>query len=191
MSTKEVVLPENISSLIAAADDGDPSAASELFATLYRELHRVAARQLRIGAPGFTLGATTLLHECYLDIAGRAASFPDQPRFIAYAARAMRGLIIDHIRERQALKRGGEFHLTTLNTAIEESAPLIDEVSRLNDALAALEQVDLPLAELVDLKYFCGFSFADIATMRGVSERTIQRDWQKARLYLHHVLVSD
>jgi RNA polymerase sigma factor (TIGR02999 family) len=190
MSTDELAVPEKISGLISAADGGDPAVASELFATLYRELHRVAARQLRIGAPGFTLGATTLLHECYLDIAGRAASFPDQPRFIAYAARAMRGLIIDHIRQRQALKRGGEFHLTTLNTQIEESTPLADETARLNEALATLEQVDLPLAELVDLKYFCGFSFADIAAMRGVSERTVQRDWQKARLYLHHALVE-
>ena len=103
----------------------------------------------------------------------------------------MRGLIVDHIRDRRALKRGREFHLTTLNTDIEDSTPLADQAADLGDALRALEQADLQLAELIDLKYFCGFSFVDIAKLRGVSERTIGRDWQKARLYLHHVLLSD
>ena len=184
-------LPEAVASLIAAADGGDGEAAGQLFTTLYRELHRVAAHQLRIGAPNSTLGATTLLHECYLDLSGSAAIFPDRARFIAYASRAMRGLIVDHIRERRALKRGGEFHLTTLNTQTEEPIPVMDEITRLNDALAGLEEAEKPLAELVDLKFFCGFSLADIATMRNVSERTVQRDWQKARLYLHDVLTTD
>ena len=184
-------LPEAVASLIAAADGGDGAAAGQLFATLYRELHRVAAHQLRIGAPNSTLGATTLLHECYLDLSGSAAIFPDRSRFIAYASRAMRGLIVDHIRERRALKRGGEFHLTTLNTQTEVPIPVMDEITRLNDALAGLEEAEKPLAELIDLKFFCGFSLADIATMRNVSERTVQRDWQKARLYLHDVLTTD
>lgn len=191
MPAAAATLPDAVASLIAAADGGDGAAAGQLFATLYRELHRVAAHQLRVGAPNSTLGATTLLHECYLDLSASAARFPDRSRFIAYASRAMRGLIIDHIRERRALKRGGEFHLTTLNTQTEEPIPVIDEMTRLNDALGTLEQADMPLAELVDLKFFCGFSFADIATMRAVSERTVQRDWQKARLYLHDVLTSD
>ena len=145
----------------------------------------------RISAPNSTLGATTLLHECYLDLSGSAAIFPDRARFIAYASRAMRGLIVDHIRERRALKRGGEFHLTTLNTQTEVPIPVMDEITRLNDALAGLEEAEKPLAELVDLKFFCGFSLADIAVMRNVSERTVQRDWQKARLYLHDVLTTD
>ena len=191
MSAATGTLPEAVASLIAAADGGDGEAAGQLFATLYRELHRVAAHQLRIGAPNSTLGATTLLHECYLDLSGSAAIFPDRARFIAYASRAMRGLIVDHIRERRALKRGGEFHLTTLNTQTEVPIPVMDEITRLNDALAGLEEAEKPLAELVDLKFFCGFSLADIAVMRNVSERTVQRDWQKARLYLHDVLTTD
>ena len=191
MSAATGTLPEAVASLIAAADGGDGAAAGQLFATLYRELHRVAAHQLRIGAPNSTLGATTLLHECYLDLSGSAAIFPDRARFIAYASRAMRGLIVDHIRERRALKRGGEFHLTTLNTQTEVPIPVMDEITRLNDALAGLEEAEKPLAELVDLKFFCGFSLADIAVMRNVSERTVQRDWQKARLYLHDVLTTD
>ncbi len=186
-----IAVQDAVAKLIVAADGGDDTASGKLFVELYRELHRVAKRQLRIGAPNSTLSATTLLHECYLSMAAGATVFPDQSRFIAYAARAMRGLIVDHIRDQKALKRGGEFHLTTLNTHIEDSAPLACEVAGLSDALEQLEQADPQLAKLIDLKYFCGFSFTDIAKLRGVSERTVGRDWQKARLYLHHALVAD
>jgi RNA polymerase sigma factor (TIGR02999 family) len=180
-----------VAQAIRAADSGDSQAAERLFAALYAELHRMAKRQLHRNAFGSTLGATTLLHEAYLDIAGRDPGFPDRARFFAYTARAMRGLIIDHVRERRALKRGGEFHLTALNTQIGESAPELNDMEPLSDALDELARVDAPLAELVDLKFFCGFSFNDIAAMRGVSERTVQRDWNKARIYLRHTLRDD
>ena len=184
-------LGARVASAIRAADGGDPRAAEQLFAALYSELHRMAKQQLHRNAFGSTLGATTLLHEAYLDIAARDPGFPDRARFFAYTARAMRGLIIDHVRERRALKRGGEFHLTALNTEIAESASDSNELGPLDDALNELTRIDAPLAELVDLKFFCGFSFSDIAAMRGVSERTVQRDWNKARLYLRHTLHSD
>ena len=177
-----------IASLIVAADGGNAASAEALFATLYQELHRLARRQLRGGSAGASLGATTLLHECYLDMAARAAVFPDRKRFIAYAAQAMRGLIVDYVRERRAQKRGGEFHLTALDTDVAESVVEVDDTVRLGDALDQLLVTDAALAELVELKFFCGFSFAEIAAMRGVSERTVQRDWQKARLLLHHAL---
>jgi len=177
---------------LAAAERGDAAATAELFATLYRELHRVAKRQLNAHAAGSTLSATTLLHEAYLDISRRDPAFPDRARFFAYAARAMRGLIIDYVRERRALKRGGEFHLTQLDTGVAESAARqTDDLPRLGDALDELARADAPLAELVELKFFCGFTFAEIAAMRGVSERTVQRDWAKARLYLHDALRGD
>jgi RNA polymerase sigma factor (TIGR02999 family) len=176
-----------VAGLITAAEGGNPAAASALFESLYRELRRVAARQLRVNGSGSTLSPTTLLHECYLDLAGSDASFPDRPRFIAYAARAMRGLIIDAIRERRALKRGGAFHLTAFDTHAADAMPA-EETIRLGDALDQLAAVDGALAELVELKFFCGFSFVEIATMRGVSERTVQRDWRKARLLLHRAL---
>lgn len=186
----EAALGARVAQAIRAADGGDSNAAEQLFAALYTELHRMAKHQLHRNAFGSTLGATTLLHEAYLDIAGRDPGFPDRARFFAYAARAMRGLIIDHVRERRALKRGGEFHLTALNTQIEESVPELNEteMTSLDDALKELVRIDAPLAELVDLKFFCGFSFNDIAAMRGVSERTVQRDWNKARVYLRHAL---
>ena len=191
MSTDDSADVATIAGLIASADRGDAASAQALFTTLYHELHRVARRQLRAGSAGVTLGATTLLHECYLDMAGRAAAFPDQHRFIAYAAHAMRGLIVDYIRERRALKRGGEFHLTALDTRVAESIPEVDDTVRLSEALDRLVATDAALAELVELKFFCGFSFAEIAAMRGVSERTVQRDWQKARLLLHSELTAE
>ncbi len=179
------------SARLADAERGDPQAAAALFTTLYDELHRMARRQLHVNAPGATLGATTLLHEAYLNLSGRDAQFPDRARFFAYAARAMRGLIVDYVRERRALKRGGEFHLTAIDTEIAESVAQIDDLAPLSDALDALAAADPALAELVDLKFFCGFSFGEIAALRGVSERTVQRDWAKARLYLHDALRDD
>ena len=156
----------------------------ELFAALYRELHRLAQAQLR--SSGATLGATTLLHEAYLGLAGSEAGFPDKARFFAYAARAMRGLIIDHVRARRALKRGGAFHLTGLETNAEPCQE--DELTGLSDALDDLAASEPRLAELVDLKYFCGLSLREIAELRGASERTVQRDWSKARMLLRRAL---
>lgn len=176
-----------VGALLCSAEHGDVPATAELFAALYRELHRLARSQLHARAPGATLGATTLLHEAYLELSQRGLRFPDRARFFAYAARAMRGLIVDHIRERRAHKRGGQFVLTTLDTDVRDAA-LAPNTGALTDALEALSAVDPALAELVDLKFFCGFGFADIAAMRGVSERTVQRDWCRARLILHDVL---
>jgi RNA polymerase sigma factor (TIGR02999 family) len=173
---------------LAAAEQGDAQAASEMFSALYGELHRLARRQLHANASGLTLGATTLLHEAYLDINARGAVFPDRARFFAYAARAMRGLIIDYVRERQAIKRGGEFHLTSLDTKVADAVPQEQNLAPLGDALDELALAEPALAQLVELKFFCGFSFVEIASMRGVSERTVQREWNKARLYLHEVL---
>jgi len=178
-----------LATMLDATERGEVAATPELFAALYRELHRVARRQLHFNAGGLTLGATTLLHEAYLDLSRRDLAFPDENRFFAYAARAMRGLIVDYVRERRAIKRGGEFHLTTLDTFTAESAPeATNDLGPLNEALDALAVAEPALAELVELKFFCGFGFAEIAAMRGVSERTVQRDWSKARIFLKSAL---
>jgi RNA polymerase sigma factor (TIGR02999 family) len=181
-----------ISALIGAAESGDSAAADELFSSLYSELHRLAKRELaRRGSPA-SLSVTTLLHEAYLDIAGReGSSFPDQARFMGYAARVMRGLIIDHARTRNAIKRGGEFEITSLRTDIAEKAVDAKELSSISDALDQLAKVEPGLAELVDLKFFCGFSFAEIAALENLSERTVQRRWEKARIYLHRNIRAD
>jgi RNA polymerase sigma factor (TIGR02999 family) len=179
-------LKDTISSLLETAEQGDRSAAESLFAALYSELHRLARYQLARRGFAVSLGVTTLLHEAYLDIAERSGpSFPDQARFMKYAACVMRGLIIDHARNRRAMKRGGRFEITSLSTDVAENVADEVELTRISDALDALAKIDPSLVEVVDLKFFCGFSFAEIAGMRGVSERTVQRQWEKARIYLH------
>lgn len=176
-------------SLLASADGGHRPPSEALFALLYSELHRLARRELARSGTGVTLGATTLLHEAYLDIAARERHvFPDRARFMGYAARVMRGLIIDYARGRQALKRGGHFEITSLAPEAAENLADGTELTRIGDALDELAAAEPVLAHIVDLKFFCGFSFGEIAAMRGVSERTVQRHWEKARLYLHRAL---
>jgi RNA polymerase sigma factor (TIGR02999 family) len=180
------------SSLIKAADGGDDSAAAALFAALYSELHRLAKRELaRQGLP-VSLSATTLLHQAYLDMAEREGiSFPDRARFMGYAARVMRGLIIDHARNRHAQKRGGQFEITALATGVDQIGVDNRELERISDALDELAGVEPVLSEIVDLKFFCGFSFAEIAAMKSISERTAQRQWEKARVYLYRSIRAD
>jgi RNA polymerase sigma factor (TIGR02999 family) len=181
-----------ISSLIFSTESGDRSAADALFASLYSELHRLAKSQLARNGSGVTLTATALLHEAYLNISGReGAVFPDEGRFMAYAAKVMRGLIIDYARSRQAQKRGGGFEITSLGDSVAEAVADESDLLRVSAALDSLASVDPSLAEVVDLKFFCGFSFGEIAAMDGASERTVQRDWEKARIYLHRVLRED
>jgi len=180
-----------IESLIRRADAADASAADQLFTRLYDELHRLAERNLRRAGDAVTLGPTTLLHEAYLNMAGREGmAFPDQGRFLAYASRAMRGLVIDFARRRRARRRGREFEITLTEGAGQSLRAGTDLVG-LGDALEELAAVEPPLAEIVDLHFFCGFGFGEIAAMRGVSERTVQRDWRKARLLLHRALLED
>src|SRR5688572_20451478 len=115
-------MQSTIPTLIAAAEAGDGSVAEALFATLYSELHRVARRELARRGFGVSRGATTLLHEAYLDMAARSGqSFPDRGRFMTYAARVMRGLIVDHARNRCTQKRGGQFEITSVGSDVEEN----------------------------------------------------------------------
>jgi RNA polymerase sigma factor (TIGR02999 family) len=172
---------------VSTFDDG--AAADALFDSLYSELHRLARRELRRRGPLDGLGVTTLLHEAYLTISARQGTvFEDRARFMGYVARVMRGLIIDDVRRRRSQKRGGLFEITALRTDHAESVADPQTLIQIGDALDELAEVEPDLAEIVDLKFFCGFSFAEIAEMRGVSERTIQRNWEKGRLYLHNAI---
>ena len=181
-----------LSDLIAAADRGEPAAAESLFTALYAELHRIARRQLARHGWGVTIGATSLLHEAYFKLSQHDPErFPDEQRFMGYAARVMRNLIIDYARNRQAQKRGGKFELTTISTDVAESVSDSAELTALGAALDELASVDPMLADVVDLKFFCGFSVPEIAAMKRVSERTIERSWQKARLFLHRTVRAD
>ena len=156
-------------------------------------LHQLAELHLRRAGSALTLGSTTLLHEAYLNIASRGdLAFADRSRFLAYASRAMRGLVIDYARRRRARKRGRDLEITLVGDeaplagAIQEAA----ELEQLGDALDELASRDPALASLVDLHFFCGLSFVEIAGLRDVSEKTVQRDWRKARILLHRTMLG-
>ena len=171
------------------AESGDAAAHDQLFALLYAELHRLARREAQRHGPRAVLGPTTLLHEVYLDIRRRdALAFANKAHFLAYAARAMRGVVIDRVRESAAKKRGGGLAITSFDTEIAEHCGQPELLPRIGDLLDELATLEPELAHVVDLKFFCGFTMAEIAELKNVSERTVQRQWEKARMLLQVAL---
>ena len=176
----ETSAPESSSS--AAAEAASPA---HFFAALYRELHNLAHRALRREGNHLDISTTTLLHEAYINLNNRErATFASKGGFLAYAAQAMRGHIVDATRRGMAVKRGRGFMITGLHTGLIEEIPDESYLLRIDEALKALWQIDSSLGELVDLKYFCGLSLVQIGALREVSERTMQREWHRARLLL-------
>ena len=175
----------DITEWLSAARGGDRGALDRVLSTLYRELHGMARRQLGPNQ-GQTLDATGLVHEAYLRLVGRSeAEFEDRAHFFAYAASAMRSVVIDYARQRLAVKRGGDLHrVTDLPEDAGGGMRINDELLGLDVALTRLADVDAKLAQVVELRYFAGLSEAEIATLLKRSERSVRRDWQKARLYL-------
>lgn len=164
---------------------GNADAADALFAVVYDDLRALARRQLARLRPGETLAPTALVHEAYLRFAERSApAVVDRHHFLAVAARAMRNIVIDHIRRRQAQKRdnGGALALSTELGARAEMAAT--DVIAINEALAELEALDARQAQVVELRFFGGLELKEIAAMLDTSERTIKRDWQRARAFL-------
>lgn len=182
----------SLDALISAADRGDLAARDSLFASLYAELHRLARRELARRGSQAGIGVTTLLHDAYVAMASRSGpTFPDRAQFMGYAARVMRGVIIDHARERHAIKRGGAFEITSLPNDVPGHAVDYDELSAISTAIDDLAKLEPSLAQVVDLRFFCGFSILEIAAILDTSERTVQRKWEKARIYLRHYLRPD
>jgi RNA polymerase sigma factor (TIGR02999 family) len=160
-----------------------PCTTNEWFQRLYHELRRRARGEL-FRHQAMTLGPTTLLHEAWLQLGQRDLAFATQAELVGYASRTMRGIVIDHVRARMAGKRGGGQEALPYETMSDLRQMPDREVVALGDALDALARADQPLCELVELKFFAGLTFAEIAALRSVSERTVQRDWEKARLFL-------
>jgi RNA polymerase sigma factor (TIGR02999 family) len=182
------MLQEQLERLIQSAEQGDADARARLFTVLYDKLHQLAQRELRRGTL-VTMSPTTLLHETYLSLSGgNAGAFPDRARFLAYASRAMRGLVIDYVRSRCAQKRGAAFEITSLPTEAPIAASADPELEGIGEALDSLSAIEPRLAQVVDLRFFCGFSFAETAELLSISERTAQRDWDKARILLQRYL---
>jgi RNA polymerase sigma factor (TIGR02999 family) len=178
-----------VSALVRQAQAGDAGAVNQLFTTLYQQLRRMARREAGRLGPHAPLGATTLLHEAWLEMSQRdALAFPSEGHFMAYAARAMRGLVIDRVRERQAQKRGGGLDITSLDTELAEQCAQPELLVDIDAALEDLAKLEPALAQVVDLKFFCGFSMVEIGNLMGTSERTAQRQWEKARAMLYLAL---
>jgi RNA polymerase sigma factor (TIGR02999 family) len=171
--------------LPSASGTGHLTATNALFSTLYGELHRLAKRELRrLWIPGI-MSVTTVLHDTYLNmVVHTGPSFTDHTHFMGYAARVMRGLIVDHVRKHHSIKRGGAFKITSLETDEVASPTHARELAVMRDALDELAKAEPGLAEVVDLKFFHGLSLSEIAAAQKLSERTVQRRWERARTYL-------
>lgn len=174
--------------LLALAAQGERDALDRVFAVLYPELRKIARGRLHMQHDDGHLGTTTLVHETFLKLVDTAQLvLADRKHFFTYAAKTMRNIIIDFARERLAERRGGGLAPVTLDTDLAGrlAAPEAEtSLVRINDALLALEAVDPELARIVEMRYFAGYSEIEIAELLGSSERTVRRQWDKARAFL-------
>ena len=179
-----------ISELIRRVNADEPGAQDALFSAAYSELRKLARSRLRDGGRNTVLDTTALVHESYLRfIRGGQLRSDDRRAFFAYASKVMRSVIIDAVRERQAERRGGDLQRMTLNTQIADNLPAgEDELLQVNEALEMLAQVEPRLAKVVEMRYFGGYTEAEIGEALELTERTVRRDWDKARLLLGALL---
>jgi RNA polymerase sigma factor (TIGR02999 family) len=178
--------------LIRRVKDGEAGAQDDLFAAAYPELKKLARARLRDGGRNTVLDTTALVHESYLKfVNGGQLRAEDRRAFFAYASSVMRSVIIDSVRERQAERRGGGAERLTLHTQLLDDADGDNEdLLRVNEALDVLAQAEPRLARVVEMRYFGGYTEAEIAEALELTERTVRRDWDKARLLLAAMLKS-
>lgn len=182
--------PPQITLLLQRAASGDRSALDEVYAALYPDLKRLARARLRQQGRGENISTTLLVHESFVRlVSARDLRLEDRRHFFAYAAKTMRNIIVDSAREHLAARRGGGAEHVTLGDADSDAmqvadAGASDELVRVNEALHELETVDPELAELVEMRYFGGYSEVEVAELQGVNERTVRRRWDKARAWL-------
>lgn len=181
------ILPAEVTGLLRAAGDGDREAFDRLFPLVYAELRAMADRQLRGEAVGHTLQATALVHEAYLKLAVQdgAAAWSDRAHFFGIASRAMRQVLVDHARRRRAGKRGGAWSRTTLSG---KPLALDTDPEELLALDAALEGLEPRQREIVEMRFFGGMTEEEVAAVLGVSDRTVRREWVKARAWLYDAL---
>lgn len=175
-----------LTALLGAARAGDAQAAGQAFTLLYDDLRKLARSRLRQHRTMTLLDTTSLVHESYLKLVGQEAlAVEDRHHFFAYAARVMRSVIVDYARARLAERRGGDAEHVVLDTALSEklAGPETD-VLQVHEALEVLAQADARLAQIVEMRYFGGMTELEIAEVLGLSDRTVRRSWEKARLLL-------
>ena len=182
--------PASLTELLHRAQKGDADAADSLFAATYAELRKMARGRLRAGGRNTLLDTSALVHESYLRFAGAGRlRLEDRVHFMRWAGRVMRSVIVDFARRRQADRRGGSIVHVTLTPQIDARLPAgEDEILRVHEALDAIGAVDARLAQVVEMRYFGGMTEAEIAEALGVTDRTVRRDWEKARLLLREAL---
>jgi RNA polymerase sigma factor (TIGR02999 family) len=179
----------SVTELIHRAERGDAEASDQLFATMYPVLRRLARARLRAGGRNTLLDTSSLVHESYLRFAGAGRlRLQDRAHFMRWAARAMRSVIVDFARRRQALRRGGGQGKVTLTTGIVDVASGEAEILRVHNALEEMAARDERMAGIVEMQYFAGMTQSEIAEAIGVHERTVRREWEKARLFLREAL---
>jgi len=180
----------DISELIRRVNASEPGAQDQLFAAAYGELRKLARARLHDGGRNTYLDTTALVHESYLRFLSVGPLRSDDRRaFFAYASRVMRSVIIDAVRERQAERRGGDLDRLTLDTQLGDQLPAGEnELLQVNEALEVLAQAEPRLAKVVEMRYFGGYTEAEIADALDLTERTVRRDWDKARLLLGAML---
>lgn len=193
VNASESGVDTDITELVQHAGSGDAAARDALFALLYDQLKRIARKQLR-GACSPTLDTTGLVHDAYLKLAAPASlNLQGRKHFFVLAAKAMRQIVIDHARARLAGKRGGgAVQATALDDAMDQPAQEVapDKLLELDRALAMLETSQPRLSSLIELRFFTGLELSEIAEMQDVSERTLSRDWRRARAELYAVMYS-
>jgi RNA polymerase sigma factor (TIGR02999 family) len=172
--------------LLQKAHEGNEAARGQLFAAAYEELRSRARAQLQGGGRNTLLDTTALVHESYLRyLRSGSLSGAERGYFFAYAAHVMRSVIVDYARQRQAQRRGGNaVHLTLTTQFADNLTADEDQLVRINDALDELQKLDERLARVVEMRYFAGMTETEVAAVMGVTERTIRRDWRKAKLLL-------
>lgn len=180
-----------VTTLLENWRQGDKSAADELVATVYQELHRVAARYMRGERPDHTLQPTALVNELFIKLLDAPVDWQNRAHFFAVAAGQLRRILVNHARDRQAEKRGGKrvkLALTEVNGLAE---PREQDLLDLNDALDRLEQVDTRAARVIELRFFAGLTEAEAAEVLGISPATLKRDWAFGRAWLlRHLAAS-
>jgi RNA polymerase sigma factor (TIGR02999 family) len=180
----------DITQLLLRWSEGDKGAADALFPLVYEELRRLARGQRHRAGAGETLGTTAVVHEAYLKLIDASrVSTRDRQHFLALAARVMRQVLVDEARRRHAAKRGGEAHHTGLDTEVAVEAQSI-EVLALDEALTRLAALEPRLVEIVELRFFAGLSVPETAEALGLAPRSVDRDWARARAFLHGELRS-
>jgi RNA polymerase sigma factor (TIGR02999 family) len=179
-----------LTELLGHLKAGDPEARDALFSAAYSELHRLARSRLRGGGRNTVLDTTCLVHEAYLRfVSAGELHAEDRRAFFAYASQVMRSVIVNCARERIAQKRGGDWQPLTLSTQLAVDVPDDQEtILKVHEALQTLERADPRLAQVAQMRYFSGYSEQEIAEALDVTERTVRRDWEKARLILAELL---